>query len=181
MQRLLAYISRLFGVPSEAAHQGLDEQQRQSLPANFGAIVLNGLFFPTAGKILGAGLLLAWFMDDLRASTFLIGLLVPIQYGIGLLAQPWIGQWMSGKPLRVPYYRNQALLRGTLWLALPTLLLAAGGAIVDWFGFPPVFIAIALCGAAAAALSLALPKPGSRTSSTSPPRQNGRKSTRGDC
>ena len=118
MQRLFAYISRLFGIHSEATQPGLDQQQRKSLPANFGAIVLNGLFFPTAGKILGAGLLLAWFMDELRASTFLIGLVVPIQYGVGLLAQPWIGQWMSGKPWRVPYYRNQALSRGTMWLAL---------------------------------------------------------------
>jgi hypothetical protein len=42
MQSLFAYIAHLFGIHSEATHQGLDEQRRKSLPANFGAIVLNG-------------------------------------------------------------------------------------------------------------------------------------------
>lgn len=118
IQQLFASVSGLLGIRADTNQQEIDERQRESLPFNFGAIVLNGLFFPTAGKILGAGLLLAWFLDELGASTFLIGLLVPIQYGVALLAQPWIGQWMSGKPRRVPYYRNQALLRGIVWSAL---------------------------------------------------------------
>jgi MFS family permease len=122
IQQLFASVWRLFKIPTDTKRQEIDERQRESLPLNFGAIVLNGLFFPTAGKILGSGLLLAWFLDEMGASTFVIGLLVPIQYGIALLAQPWIGQWMSGKARRVPYYRNQALLRGIVWSALAAMV-----------------------------------------------------------
>ncbi len=47
-------------------------------------------------------------------------------------------------------------------VALPTMLLAVGGAAIDWLGFSPIFVAIALSGSAAGALSLALPKPSAR-------------------
>jgi MFS family permease len=102
------------------------ESRRENRAANFAAIVLNGLFFPTAGKILGAGLLLTWFVSDLTHSAFVVGLLVPIQYGIALLAQPWIAQWMSGQPRRVPFYRDQALVRGALWSALAAAVWSFG-------------------------------------------------------
>jgi hypothetical protein len=38
--------------------EGEAEQARRRLRANFAAIAINGLCFPTAGRILGAGLLL---------------------------------------------------------------------------------------------------------------------------
>jgi MFS transporter len=124
IQSLFATVARLLKVQSDVERERLNYPQRKTLLANFGAIVLNGLFFPTAGKILGAGLLLAWFLDELKSPLFLIGLLVPIQYGLALLAQPWIGRWLSAKPRSAPYYRGQALLRGALWcgLALATWL-----------------------------------------------------------
>jgi MFS family permease len=124
VQSLFAGVARLLKVRTDVVGEVREASQRKTLLANFGAIVLNGLFFPTAGKILGAGLLLAWFLDELKSPLFLIGLLIPIQYGLALLAQPWIGQWLSGKPRSAPYYRAQALLRGALWcgLALATWL-----------------------------------------------------------
>ena len=102
-------------------HRG---RTRTTLQANFAAIVLNGLFFPTAGKILGAGLLLTWFLNELTSSAFVVGLLIPIQYGASLLAQPWIGQWLSTRPKRAPYYRNQALVRAAVWVALGVVVVA---------------------------------------------------------
>ena len=126
IQSLFAGVARLLKVRADVEDEVQDTSQRKTLLANFGAIVLNGLFFPTAGKILGAGLLLAWFLDELKSPLFLIGLLIPIQYGLALLAQPWIGQWLSGKPRSAPYYRAQALLRGAAvwpwrpgWLVIP--------------------------------------------------------------
>ncbi len=96
------------------------------LRANFAAIVINGFFFPTAGKILGAGLLLTWFVGELTDSAFFAGLLIPIQYGIALLAQPWIGQWLSSRAPLNRYYRNQALLRGALWAGLGVIVTSVG-------------------------------------------------------
>ena len=51
-------------------------------------------------------------------SAFVVGLLVPIQYGVALLAQPWIGQWMSTRSGRVRYYRHQSLVRAAVWCVL---------------------------------------------------------------
>lgn len=58
VESFFASISRLLKVQAEAETSELSKSERDALPANFGAVVLNGLFFPTAGKILGAGLLL---------------------------------------------------------------------------------------------------------------------------
>jgi MFS family permease len=107
-----AFGKRLLGLGKTRSHAS--EQHH----ANFAAIVLNGFFFPTAGKILGAGLVLAWSVSDLTSAAWVVGLLVPIQYGAALLAQPWLAQWISGHAARAPFYRNQALLRGVLWSAL---------------------------------------------------------------
>ena len=43
-------------------------------------------------------------------------------------------------------------------VALPTMLLVAGGAIIDHVGFSPVFVAAALCAGAASVMSLVLPE-----------------------
>ena len=66
--------------------------------------------------------MLTWFLNELTPSAFIIGLLIPIQYGVSLLAQPWIGQWMSARPKRALYYRNQALLRAVAWIVLAAVV-----------------------------------------------------------
>jgi hypothetical protein len=58
----------------ERARQRAAERIADTLATKFPAvtpIVLNGLFFPTAGKILGAGLLLTWFLNELTPSALL--------------------------------------------------------------------------------------------------------------
>jgi hypothetical protein len=80
--------------------KGVSEDVRRGVPSNFAAIALNGLCFPTAGRILGAGLLLTWFISDLTASAFWVGLVVPIQYGLALVAQPVVAEWLTGRPRR---------------------------------------------------------------------------------
>jgi MFS family permease len=121
MQAALRAVFRLLPVRTREAElegEGEGEAVRRALPENFAAIALNGFFFPPAGRILGAGLLLTWFLSDLSASAFLVGLIVPIQYGLALLAQPAIAQWLSTKPRHAPYYARQSWLRGLLWCAL---------------------------------------------------------------
>src|SRR5947209_2214918 len=98
--------------------KGVSAQVRRGVPSNFAAIALNGLCFPTAGRILGAGLLLTWFISDLTTSAFWVGLVVPIQYGLALVAQPFVAEWLTGKPRRARYYTAQSLLRAVLWCAL---------------------------------------------------------------
>src|SRR5919202_3119968 len=98
--------------------KGVSEQVRRGVPSNFTAIALNGLCFPTAGRILGAGLLLTWFISDLTTSAFWVGLVVPIQYGLALVAQPVVAEWLTGKPRRARYYIAQSLFRAALWCSL---------------------------------------------------------------
>src|SRR5437762_4144476 len=99
---------------------GESERVRRALPENFGAIAINGFFFPPAGRIVAAGLLLTWFLSDLNASAFLIGLIIPIQYGLALLGQPIIAQWLSTKSRRARYYAWQSWLRAFFWCLLGT-------------------------------------------------------------
>ncbi|HEX6044107.1 MAG TPA: hypothetical protein VFZ22_06430 [Pyrinomonadaceae bacterium] len=91
---------------------------RRRLPANFAAVAINGLFFPTAGRILGAGLLLTWFVSDLTPSATLVATIIPIQDGLALIAQPLFAEWLSVRRQRVWYYTAQSLLRAALWCAL---------------------------------------------------------------
>ena len=88
------------------------------LKHNLAAITLNGLFFPAAGKILGAGLLLTWFVSELTPAAWVVGLIVPVQYGLSLIAQPLFAQWLGSRPRRAPAYRGQALFRGICWSSL---------------------------------------------------------------
>lgn len=119
LRKLLAAFSRLLPVrPSESDLQGASEPQRRQFPANFAVIAINGLFFPTAGRILGAGLLLTWFVSDLTPSATFVAIIVPIQYGLVLIAQPFFAEWLSGKGRRFRYYTAQSLLRATSWCAL---------------------------------------------------------------
>src|SRR5881392_2922741 len=115
----LAAIFRLLPVSVSGDDlKGVSERVRRGVPANFAAIALNGLCFPTAGRILGAGLLLTWFISELTTSAFWVGLVVPIQYGLALVAQPIVGEWLIGKPRRAPYYTAQSLVRALLWCSL---------------------------------------------------------------
>lgn len=115
----LAAVFRLLPVKvADEDFKGASEDVRRATPSNFAAIALNGLCFPTAGRILGAGLLLTWFISDLTSSAFWVGLVVPIQYGLALVAQPLVAEWLTSKPRRAPYYTAQSLVRALLWCAL---------------------------------------------------------------
>ena len=115
----LVAIFRLLPVRvSENDLKGEGERTEQSVPANFAAVVLNGLFFPTAARVLSTGLVLTWFISDLTPSAFWVGLLVPVQQGLALVPQPVFAEWIAAKPRRAPYYAGQALLRTFVWAAL---------------------------------------------------------------
>jgi len=120
----------------------------RSVRRNFLAFTLNGLFFPGAGRILEAGLLLTWFVTQLSEATWLIGLIVPIQYGLALLAQPWIGQYLSGTRRRAPWYAGQALVRAGLWcgLGVATGLADEQRGLLLWLFFTIVLLDAVLAG-----------------------------------
>src|SRR5947207_14844724 len=63
-------------------------------------IVLNGLFFPTAQRMLGAGLLLTWLVTRLSAAALWVGLIIPVQQGLGVLVQPLLARWVTTSPRR---------------------------------------------------------------------------------
>jgi MFS family permease len=124
----LAGIFRLLRVrPGEDELGEMDERARQVFPSNFAAIAVNGFFFPTAGQIVAAGLLLTWFVSELTESALWVGIIIPIQYGLSLIAQPWVAEWLSSKRRRHRYYTYQALLRGLVWIVLALASLALGG------------------------------------------------------
>ncbi len=133
---------------SEGDRAGVSERVQRAVPANFSAIALNGLCFPTAGRILGAGLLLTWFVSDLTPSAFWVGLIIPIQYGLALIAQPLVAQYLTTKSYRAPYYTAQSFLRCILWgaLGLAAWTLGSARSILLLKIFFPVVIAEATGG-----------------------------------
>lgn len=128
---LRALLRALFELlPIKVTDQELEQanpQVREALPVNFAAVAANGFFFPTAGKVVAAGLLLTWFVSELTPSAFWVGIIVPIQYGLANLTEPVAANWLATKQRRAGYYTAQAVLRGALWtgLALASFLLGA--------------------------------------------------------
>lgn len=132
------------------------------------AIAANGLFFPAAGKVLGAGLLLTWFASELTSSKTILSAIVPIQYGLSLVFQPWFAQWLGQRGGAVNAYRWQAILRGAVWvgLALLTFRLGAASPVLLLVSFFTVILIDAIAAglgniAFSDALALAVP-PGRR-------------------
>jgi MFS family permease len=135
LRTLFAGVFRILPVRiGEDELTGEDPRLRESLPSSFAAIALNGLFFPTAGRILGAGLLLTWFVSDLSPSAVLVAVIVPIQYGLALIGQPYIAQLVSGQPYRARLYTAQSLIRAASWISL--------GLLTYFSGSPPVVLLI---------------------------------------
>lgn len=119
LRKFLAAFFRVLPVRADEKElQDVSKQVKQNLPSNFAAFALNGFFFPTAGRILGAGLLLTWFVSDLTPSATAVSAIIPIQYGLALIAQPYIAQWISTKQKRARYYTAQSILRAAAWIAL---------------------------------------------------------------
>lgn len=128
LRKFLSLFFRLLPVkPKDEEFTGTSERIRENLPSNFAAIAVNGFFFPTAGRILGAGLLLTWFVSDLSSSATLVSAIIPIQYGLSLIAQPYIAAWVSTRRERARYYTAQSLLRACLWIALGLAAYFIGG------------------------------------------------------
>jgi len=126
LRNVLAGLFRVLPVSvTQEDVQALDQPTREALPANFSAIASNGFFFPTAGRIVAAGLLLTWFVSELSDSAIWVSLIVPIQYGLALIAQPLFARWLSHQRQRKHFYTMQALLRGIMWgiLGLAAILL----------------------------------------------------------
>jgi MFS family permease len=131
MKFLREFLAAFFRIlPVRAGENELEDKSakmQRSLPTNFAAIALNGLFFPTAGRILGAGLLLTWFVSDLTPSATLVSTIIPIQYGLALIAQPLIAQWVSTREYRARYYTAQSILRAISWISLGVAAHLIGG------------------------------------------------------
>lgn len=122
VEGLRSLLRSLFNLlPLKVQEQDLESvapEVRDTLPVNFAAIAANGFSFPTAGKVVAAGLLLTWFVSELTPSAFWVGLIVPIQYGLSTLVEPIAANWLSARKQRVLYYTGQALTRAGLWVAL---------------------------------------------------------------
>jgi hypothetical protein len=52
-----------------------DPKTRYRPPVNSAAVAANGFFSPTAGKVIAAGLILTWFVNEITPSAFLVGLM----------------------------------------------------------------------------------------------------------
>lgn len=77
--------------------------------------VLNGVFFNLFSALLDPSLVLSWFVSQLTASNFLIGLIVPIQSGGWFLPQLVVSGYLQRRQRKLPFYARMAGIRAAIW------------------------------------------------------------------
>ncbi len=90
---------------------------------NFFLGLANGAIFSMAEVFIGPDMVLTWFLTQLHASNFMIGLISPVRYGGWFLPQIFISGYMQRLPLKLFFYRWMSIVRSAALLAL-TLMVA---------------------------------------------------------
>lgn len=88
------------------------------LRRNFRLGVLNGAMFMLSETLSDPGLVVAWFLANLSASNFLIGLIVPLRDAGWFLPQLFISRRLGGLAFKMPMYRDMAIVRTGAWIVI---------------------------------------------------------------
>ena len=88
---------------------------QRHLRRNFSLGVLNGALFNFFSALLDPSLVLSWFVSQLTTSSFLIGLIVPIQSGGWFLPQLVVSSYLQRRQRKLPFYTYMAGVRVAMW------------------------------------------------------------------
>jgi MFS family permease len=115
---------------------------------NFILGVANGAMFIAADAFIDAEMVLSWFLTQLNASNFWIGMIRPIRFGGWFLPQIFISGYMQSQPRKLPFYRWMTAVRSA---ALLSLVLMVTFVPTEWM--LPSFLLILLAYSLGAGLS----------------------------
>jgi MFS family permease len=93
---------------------------------NFLLGVANGMLGQSFRDLTDPALVLTWFVSQLGASAFVIGLLVPVSRGAGFLAQVLTAGPIQRLPRKMTAYRVMAVLRAVCWMLIVSVVFLVG-------------------------------------------------------
>jgi MFS family permease len=99
----------------------LSDRDRQR---NFFWGVINGALFNMSDVFLDTDMVMSWFLSQLGASNFLIGLVGPIRNGCWFLPQIFVSGYLQRLPHKMPFYRSMVVWRLIVLFAQVVGLLA---------------------------------------------------------
>ena len=98
----------------------------QEVNRNFALGVTNGALFKVFFTLIDPSVVLTWFLSQLGAGAFVIGLLTPMQNVGWFLPQLLMSNYVQRQPRKMTVFRQFAVGRVVLWLAFVILVLALG-------------------------------------------------------
>jgi hypothetical protein len=104
---------------------------KREVRRSFALSVFNGALFNFASRLIDPPLVLTWFVSQLTASNFLIGLVTPLGQACWLLPQVFVSTRLQRMERKMPSYSLAAAIRVAVWLLLATAV---------WFVEVPAFL-----------------------------------------
>jgi MFS family permease len=89
---------------------------------SFALSLFNGASFRFAERLIDPPLVLAWFVNQLTHSNFLIGLVAPLGQAAWLLPQIFVSARIQRVPFKMPSYRLAAVIRTVCWMLLAAVV-----------------------------------------------------------
>jgi len=89
----------------------LDASLRRVQRRNYVLGLLNGSLFQVAEVLMDPTMVLTWFLSQLGASNFVIGLVSPIRYGGWFLPQLFVSGYLQRLEHKLPFYRALLIYR----------------------------------------------------------------------
>jgi hypothetical protein len=112
-----------------------DNTAMPHLRRNFVLGVINGALFTFAETLTDPSLVIAWFLANLSASNFLIGLIVPLRDAGWYLPQLFTSRKLSSQAYKMPLYSDMAIVRVVAWIVITAaaFMLRSPGALIACF------------------------------------------------
>ncbi len=102
--------------------------------------VANGALYSMGEVFIDPEMVLTWFLTQLNAANFWIGMIAPVRYGSWFLPQLFVSGYMQRQPRKQFFYHWMSVVRGVVLLALVLMALLLP---VKWM-LPAFFVLLAL-------------------------------------
>lgn len=130
--------------------------------------MINGALYTLSGTLADPSLVIAWFLANLSASNFLIGLIVPLRDVGWSLPQLFISSSLSRQAYKMPLYNQMAVVRAAAWIGITIAIFVVRTPGVLIASFVALYTLYSLAAGAAGLPFMDI------TAKTIPPRQRGR-------
>lgn len=119
--------------------QPAETLSRRDQRRNYLLGVVNGAIFSMGEVFIDPDMVLTWFLTQLNAANFWIGMIAPVRYGSWFLPQLFVSGYMQRQPRKQFFHKWMSVVRGVLLLAQALMVLLLP---IDWM-LPAFFLLLA--------------------------------------